>query len=106
MPKPMMSKIQRHILKHITPIFRLSNQGIDEIAQVALVLRLGLEHLRGHLHDVGFGVVAGTDQFDQLDALGFGEGGEVARAEFEDDFLLGGVGFAYVGCVAEAEGLV
>ncbi len=38
--------------------------------------------------------------------MGFGEGREVARAEFEDDLFFGGVGFAHVGCVAEAEGLI
>ena len=57
----MMSKIQRYVLKHVAPIPRLRHQRIDQVAQVAFVLRLGLEHLRGHLDDVGFRVVAGSD---------------------------------------------
>ena len=56
------------------------------------------------MHDVGVRVVAHADELDELDALGLGEGGEVARAEVEDDFPGGWVRFAHVGRVAEAEG--
>ncbi len=99
-----MPKIQRHILKHIAPILRLRHQRVHQIAQVAFILRLRFKHLAGHFHDVGIGVVAGAGQLDEFCALRVCEVGEVADAEFEDDFFLGRVRFAHVGCVAEAEG--
>ena len=101
-----MAEIQRHVLEHVRLVLRLLHQRVDQVAQVPLVLRRRLEHLGAHFHNVSFGVVAGSDEFDEFDALGLREGAQVPRAEFEDNFLGAWVRFAHVGRVAEAEGLV
>jgi hypothetical protein len=64
--------------------------------------------LAGEFNYVGRGVVAGSGEFDEFGDLGGREivrgRGEVARGEFDDDFVGGGVRFTEVGCVAETEG--
>lgn len=101
-----MPKIKRHVLEAIfVRIPGLGDEAVDEVAQVAFVLGLGLEFLRRHFDDVGCGVVADAGEFDQFVALGDCEEGrgEVGGRDFYHDFVRGGVVFAHVGGVAEAE---
>lgn len=99
-----MAEIDRHIRKRIgAGIPRLGQQRGDGVAQVALVLGLGLVGLGGDFGNLGGGVVAGAQQLDQLEGLRGAEG-EVRGVEFDDDFFRRRVCFAEVGGVAEAEG--
>ena len=100
------AEIERHVFEHVGFVSGFVHERVDQVAQVPFVLRGRLEHLRAHLHDVGFGVVARSDELDQFDALRFRQVGEVPCAEFQDDFLFARVRFAHVGRVAEAEGVV
>lgn len=101
-----MSEIERHVLERVGLVLRLLYQRVDQVAQVPFVLRRRFEHLGAHFHNVAFGVVARSDEFDEFDPLRFREGAQVPRAELDDDFLGARVRFAHVGRVAEAERVV
>ena len=97
-----MSEIDGDVVELVAAFARFLHQRVDEVAEVALVLRLAFEHLAGELGDVGAGVVADAEEFDQREPFG-GEEGEVDGGEFEDDLECGRVRFAEVGRCAETE---
>jgi len=98
-------EIKRHVFHRVAAVSCLSQQLVEEIAEVALVLRRGRVQLAGELGELETGVVADAEELDQFVALRVGEVGELAGGEGEDDFFGGRVLFAEVGCVAEAERL-
>lgn len=96
------SKVKGQVFKGVGRVLCFGNQALDGVAQVALVLGLGLEQLGAHAHNGGRGVVARAQQLDQLVAL-LRRQAQVCRVELDDDLFGGGVLLAEVGCVAEAE---
>lgn len=98
-----MSEVERHVRERILRVLGLLQQLRYRLAKEALVLRLGVELLAGHLDDIHGGVVAHAGELDKLVALGRGKV-HIGGAEFDDDLVGGGVGLAEVGGVAEAEG--
>jgi len=98
-----MSEVERHILECICGVLCGDEKFGNAVAQEALVLGQGIEELAGHFYDFCGGVVAGPGEFYEFGGLDTGEA-EVGGGELDDDFVGGGMLFAQVGSVAEAEG--
>lgn len=97
------AEIEGHVGEGVLGIPGLVEQVLDDVAQVALVLGLGLKVLGAHLDDLGIGVVARAGKLDELVALNFSEVREIGDAELDDNLALRRVVLAHVGGVSEAE---
>ncbi|CBX91536.1 predicted protein [Plenodomus lingam JN3] len=106
-----MAKVKRHIVKRVAGILGGGDQLGNGLAEEALVLGLGGVAVTREFDGLRVWVVPRTRDFDEFSDLRGGEvegwggvEGEVLGGEFDDDFVGGGVGFAEVRGVAEAEG--
>lgn len=116
LPGPVVAEIKGYVLEGVLcRVCRLLDQVRDQVAQVALVLGLGLKLLARHLDHVRRGVVAHSRQFDEFVALlllplqllrgerGGGGWEDIPGAEFDDNLFGCRVVLSHVSCVAESE---
>jgi hypothetical protein len=58
------SEVKRHVLKAVCQVLCLCDEGLDRLAEEALVLGLRVVGFAAELDDVGGGVVARTRELD------------------------------------------
>lgn len=64
------AEIEGHVGVGVT-LLGFFDEVVDEVGEIALVLGAGVEELAGHVDDVGVGVVARADEFEEGLPLAF-----------------------------------